>query len=272
MMNKIINKLFGEDAIKGVYRWAAAALMLLSLFLFVKFLTDLKKLPRAGDEIYPQSTISVTGESEVYAVPDIAEFSFTVTEVADTVSKAQSQANEKINAALTAIREAGVEDKDIKTTSYEIYPKYEWQQPACLSLSCPSGKNVLLGYENSQTILVKVRDTEKVADLVALVGKANVSDVSSIQFSVDDKDKYVAEARAEAIAKAKVKAKELAKQLGVRLGDFLYYTDNNESRINTYSAKGMADNEAMSLTATTAELPTGENKITSSISITYEVK
>lgn len=271
----MFNQFFGEEGAKRVSRWAASALFFLSLFLVIKVIADLKKLPRVGDEIYPQSTISVTGDAEVYAVPDIAEFSFTVTELAGTVKQAQDKVNEKINAALSAVRGSGVEDKDIKTTYYSAYPKYEWNQPICTAIYCPSGKSVLVGYEVSQTILVKVRDMDKVADLVTKVGEVSVSSVSDIQFSVDDKDKYIDQAREEAIAEAKTKAKTLAKQLGIKLGKFMYYSDNSDSGClyGCYGKGGSSEAYDVSeARVMTAELPEGQNKITANISITYEVK
>lgn len=270
----MFNQFLGEEGAKRVSKWMAVSLMLLSAFLLVKVIGDLKKLPNIGREIYPQSTIMVSGSGEAYAIPDIATFNFSVTEVGGTVKQAQEKADQKINKALSAVRESGIDDKDIKTTSYNVYPKYEWNQVACLAYPCPSGKNVLVGYEVSQNITIKVRDTEKAGDLVTKVGAIGVSNISGVEFSIDDRDKYVAEARAEAIAEAKVKAKELAKQLGVKLGKMLYYNENGNYPIYGYGEGigGGKDMAVSSIAPTRAELPTGETKITSDITITYEIK
>lgn len=288
----MFNQFLGEEGGKRVSKWAAISLVFLSLFLLVKVLSDLKKLPNIGREIYPQSTIAVTGSGEAYAVPDIATFSFSVTETASTVKQAQEKADVKMNQALTSVREAGIEDKDIKTTGYNVYPKYEWSNAVCptpaieragsfgVSSSgsvsyCPPGKSTLTGYEVSQTITVKVRDTEKVGDLVTKVGATGVSNISGVEFTVDDRDKFVAQAREEAIAEAKAKAKELSKQLGVRLGKIMYYNENGNYPMYYGYAEGKGGAaDAVSAMAPTmrAELPTGETKITSDITITYEIK
>lgn len=270
----MFNQIFGEEGAKRVSKWTVSVLFFLSLFLVVQIFTVLKKLPNAGNEVYPQSTISVSGSGEAYAIPDIATFNFTVTELGGTVKEAQEKADVKINKSLSAVRESGVEDKDIKTTGYNVYPKYEWSQPACITYPCPSGRNILTGYEVSQSITVKVRDTEKAGDLVTRVGAAGVSNISGIEFTVDNRDEFVAKAREEAIAEAKEKAKVLAKQLGVRLGKVMYYNESGNYPIYGYAdGKGGAE---MSVSAVAprmaAELPTGETKITSDISITYEIK
>ncbi|HEY4480302.1 MAG TPA: SIMPL domain-containing protein [Candidatus Paceibacterota bacterium] len=271
----MFNQFFGEEGAKRISKWLAISLVLFSAFLLVKVLGEFKKLPNIGKEIYPQSTIMVTGSGEAYAIPDVASFNFTVTEVGDTVSQAQEKLDQKINKSLAAIKEAGVEDRDIKTINYNVYPKYEWEQIYCITTPCPQGKNTLVGYEVSQTVSVKVRDTEKAADLVTEVGAADVSNISGLEFTVDDRDKYVAEAREQAIAEAKEKAKVLAKQLGVRLGDIIYYNDNSDYPA-PYYAEGMGGADMIksvsAMAPARAELPTGESKITANISITYEIK
>jgi uncharacterized protein YggE len=253
--------------------WAVG---LLCIFLAVLSLTGLKRLGYIGKEIYPQRTIMASGEGEAYAIPDIASFSFGSTESGDTVKEAQKKVDAKINKALSAIKDAGVEEKDIKTVGYNVYPKYEWEQIYCITTPCPGGKNVLKGYEVSQTISVKVRDTSKAGDLITKIGTVGVTNISGLEFTVDDREKYVSMAREQAIAKAKANAKQMAKDLGVRLGKLMYFNENgNYPMYYGMDAKAGMGGEMMQTSvapAVRAEVPTGETKITSSVSITYEIK
>jgi uncharacterized protein YggE len=286
----MFNQFLGEEGAKRVSKWTAISLMLLSAFLLMKVIADFKRLPSVGREVYPQSTIVVSGTGEAYAIPDIATFSFSVVETGTTVKQAQEKSDAKINKALAAVRDSGVADKDIKTTGYNVYPKYDYlnascPQPAPLNYSsgpsgvsssavvyCPPGKQVLNGYEVDQTITVKVRDTSKVGDLVTKIGAASVSNISGIEFTVDNREQFVTQARAAAITEAKAKAKVLAKQLGVHLGSILSYNENGNYPIYYgVNGKGGAD-MAVSSVAPAAQLPTGETKITSDVSITYEIK
>lgn len=281
----MFNQFFGEEGAKRISRWTASVLFFLSLFLVVKVIGGLKGLPSIGKEVYPQATIMVSGNGEAFAKPDIATFSFSVTETSSTVKAAQDKATKKIDAALAVVREAGVEDKDIQTSGYNVYPKYEYSTAICpqplrsdisydLTTSsvsyCPLGKQTLTGYEVDQTITVKVRDITKAGDLITKIGAVAVSNISGMQFSVDNRDELVAKARAEAITKAKDKAKELAKQLGVRLGDVVSFNENGNYPVY-YSTmgKGGADSAAA---PRAVELPAGETKITSDVTITYEIK
>lgn len=288
----MFDQFFGEGRAKRISQGIVVVLTFLSLFLLVKVIADFKRLPSVGKEVYPQSTIMVSGNGEVYAIPDIATFDFSVVETASTVKDAQDKVNVKINKALASVRESGIDDKDIQTTGYNVYPKYEYSNAVCptravapavanpdgsvsassgVAVYCPPGKQVLTGYEVNQNITVKVRDTSKAADLVTKVGAVGVSNISGLQFSVDNREQYVAEARAKAITEAKAKAKELAKQLGVRLGDIISYNENGSNPYYGYGA-GAKDVSISSVAPMVAELPTGQNKITSNVSITYEIK
>jgi len=268
----MFNQILGDES-KRVGKWAAVSLILLSAFLLIRVFTDLKRLPRVGNEVYPQSTIMVTGEGEAFAVPDVASFNFTITEASETVDSAQKMLDEKTAKAVAVLKEAGIEEKDIKTISYNVYPKYEWQQIYCITYPCPQGDNKLVGYEVSQNILVKVRKVDTAGDLVNKVGAIGVANISGVEFTVDDRQALVAKAREEAINKAKEQAKLLAKQLGVRLGKIMYYNDNSGYPVPYYG--DMAVREGMGggmVLPTKAVLPAGETKITSNISITYEIK
>ena len=103
------------------------------------------------------------------------------------------------------------------------------------------------------------------------VGKLNVSNVSGLQFVIDDPDALTAEARSKAIDDAKAKAVELSRQLGVSLGRVINFSESGNQPI--YFAKS----EIMSMGVDGAntpipEVPAGQNKITSHVSITYEIK
>ncbi len=105
--------------------------ILLAIFLGVKIVNSIKEYSYIGSGVYPTNTITVSGTGEVFAVPDIASFSFSVNEVGKTVKEAQDKASTKMNSILEALKGMAIEDKDIKTTGYNSGPKYEWKQGVC---------------------------------------------------------------------------------------------------------------------------------------------
>lgn len=249
------------------------ALSALALFAGVSALKAFREFGYVGAGVSATNTISVSGEGEVFAVPDIASFSVTVREDALEVADAQAEATKKANDIIAFLRAQGIEERDIKTENYSVSPRYEWQEAAtCRAGYCPPGKQVLAGYEVYQSLLVKVRDTKKAGDILSGVGNLGVSEVSGLSFTIDDDEALKADARAKAIADAEAKAKQLAGDLGVSLVRIVGFSEGEAYQ--PYYAKREVMAVAMDAMggAPAPELPVGENKIMSNVTVTYEIR
>ncbi len=253
---------------KPVRYAATAALTVLALFLVAKALDAFSNIGRTANPY--QTTIMVEGTGEATAIPDVARVTFSVTENATTVSDAQTAATEKTDTALSTLAELGIEEKDLKTISYSVYPQYEYQAP-CYTGVCPAVRAPrITGYEVSQTVEVTVRDTAKAGEVLQALGTTEVQNISGPNFTVDDMDSVKAQAREMAIAEAKEKAKILAKELGVRLGKVVSYYENQPYSMYDYGYGGDMRMEAMNAAA--PSLPVGEQETSVSVSITYEIR
>ncbi len=248
------------------------AIGLLTIFLAIISIKEIKSIFYVGKNLNMSNMITVDGTGHAVAVPDIATFSFSVIETAKTVADAQEQATKKINATLKAVRDGGVEDKDIQTQSYSINPHYEYQGSVCTNYSCPPSKSILTGYDVSQSIMVKVRDLKKAGALFTAIGSLDVQNINGLSFSVDEPEAVKAEARAEAIANAQSKAKLLAKQLGVSLVRIVSFSENSGGYPRPVYGMGGADMISAKVESVAPEIPVGEDKITSTVSVTYEIK
>lgn len=260
-----------------IVKAAAAALGLLALFLLVQTVKSFKEYRYVGSGVTATNTITVNGAGEVFAVPDRATFTVTVREEGAEVAAAQDKATEKSNAIISYLKSSGVEEKDIKTINYNVNPKYEWEQKACVAGTyCEPGNQVLVGFEVWQMIEVKVQDPKKAGDLLTGVGSRGASEVSGLSFTIEDEDELKSKAREMAIAEAEEKAEALAKQLGVSLVRVVGFSEDSSGYPMPYYAKGgmamdaAVSNESMRVPA--PELPAGENKITSNVNVTYEIR
>lgn len=268
-----MNVFEGEQGAR-VQKAAVVVLVVLAIFLAAQTLGELMQYRYIGAGIPPANVITVEGSGEILAIPDTAEFSFSVVEKADTVAVAQDAATKKMNAIIAYLNGQDIDEKDIKTTGYNVYPQYEWQQLSCTATYCPPGKSVLTGYEVRQSVTVKVRDTEKAGDLLTGIGGEGASELSGLTFTVDEDEDLKSQAREEAIADAKEKADALADQLGVRLVrivSFSEYSGGYPSPI--YYAKDAAMGMGgASESRVSPELPSGENTYSSQVSISYEIR
>ncbi len=218
---------------------------------------------------YPTRTFSVEGVGDIDTTPDVAKFSVSVvTEGGRNVAEVQRLNAEKMNKINAYLKEQGIDKKDLKTAQYNVTPRYDY--PNCVSgVPCPAP--TISGYTLSQTLDVKVRDTEKLGDLLSGVVDKGANNVSDVRFVIDDDEEAKAEARAEAIEKANKKAKAIAKASGFRVGKLVsIYESNYLPQDGGYGMGGAAEmNMVKSSVPPTIEPGTQSTKV--QVSLTYEI-
>jgi len=261
-------RVFGGDRDTAI----ALAAILLSVYLVFLSVGSVLNFRHIGKSpIYPAS-IPVTGKGEVIAVPDIASITYSIVEEGKDVASAQAKATEKGNKAIVYLKGKGIEEKDIKTTNYSISPKYNYIQGVCNEMRCAPGKQVLEGYEVNQSVTVKVRNANTAGDILAGIGSMNVSYVSGLTFTIDDQDLLKRQATEKAVLDAREQAEKVAKSLGVKLGKIVSYYEMGGEPYPMYEGMG-GDGMVKTAVAPSVSpvLPTGENKITSTVTISYEI-
>jgi uncharacterized protein YggE len=222
-----------------------------------------------------QNSISVAGKGEIFAKPDIATFTFSVEADAPDATAAQKKSADAMNAIVAYLKESGVADKDVKTSDYSLNPKYRFEQVTCIqAYNCPPGKQILDGYTVSQSVTVKVRDTAKAGDLISNVGAKGATNISGLAFTIDDIEKLKRDARELAIKDARSNAEKLASDLGVSLGRIVTYSEDQGGGYPPimYDKAMSMTSGARAMPEAAPSVPTGENTITSNVSIVYELR
>lgn len=273
-----MNPLF--DGVSGARLRVAilAAVVLLAVFLGIKAVGELMGLRYVGSGTPPTNTISISGEGEAVGVPDVAMFTFTVMSEKATVAAAQDDVTTKANAITDSLKGAGIEERDIKTTDYSVYPQYDYISTVCIAGQiCPPGEQRLRGYQVRQTTTVKVRNTEQAGELLTSVGGQGATEVSGLNFTFDDPDAVQNEARNEAIADAKEKADALADALGVRIVRVVSFYENGGGWPMPYASYDMMAQNGMggaesAAVRTAPAISVGENKVISNVTVTYEIR
>jgi len=261
-------KSYFEDK-KGVMMVSSIAIAVLALFLLVQIVIGIKSAHFIGSD--KNNVITVTGQGEVMASPDTATFSFSVIGDGATTAEAQGRVDPIMKKALDYLKAQGVADKDIQTSDYNVSPKYTYQQGSCISTYCPPSNPVINGYEVNQTVAVKVRDLSKAATVLGGLTSVGVSSETNLSFIIDKEDDLKNQARSQAIQKAQDQAKELAKELGVHLGDITSFSENSGGYVPMMYDKAMSSGAAVA-PQSTPSVPSGQNKITSNVTITYEIR
>jgi uncharacterized protein YggE len=217
-----------------------------------------------GTDSLNENTISVTGTSEVNAAPDIASFSFSVSEVSLNPQEAQEVISQKIVVILEGLEELSVEEDDIRTNSYSINPKYQWLRS--------ENKQELIGYDVRQNAEVTLRDLARAPEALTLFAASGVDNLYGPNFEIEDPEALQEQARLEAIDDAKNQARRLARDLGVKLGDIVSFNEHSGGYYpQPYFARSLSMDFAEEVSVEPL-LPAGENEISSQVTIVYEIR
>lgn len=174
-------------------------------------------LPGAGMAAVerPFPLITVSGEATLTTAPDLAQTSAGVTTQARTASEA-ADANSKTMAGMVeAARQAGIPDADITTARFSISPVYS--QPQAQSQGRNEAPRVV-GYRVSNQVMLKIRDTAKISDVLDRLITAGATDVGGISFTLSEPAKALDTVRPLAIVNAREKAELYAKAAGAQVG------------------------------------------------------
>ncbi len=219
-------------------------------------------------------SFSVSGEGKITAIPDVAQFTFSViTEGGKDIAKLQKENTGKVNLAIDFVKSKGVEAKDIKTLNYNLDPRYQYFScPRSLIEEvkpCPPPE--IIGYKISQTVQVKVRDFIKIGDILSGVVEKGVNDVSQLSFTIDDPTKLQDEAREQAIVKAREKAKLIAKAGDFRVGRLLGIDEGDITPFYKY-APAVAESFDVGGAAPSPTIESGSQEISVNVNLRYEIE
>jgi hypothetical protein len=210
----------------------------------------------------PLRSISVSGAGTVNLVPDIAYIYVGVHTEKPSASDAVAENNAQTQKMIQALRDFGIDAKDIRTTNFSIYPFDKYDPITGTS----TGEKY---YSVDNTVYVTVRDLAKLGELLDTVIAAGANTVNSVQFDVADKDAALKQARADAVKDAQSKAQELADAAGVQLGEIqtIGFFDSVPYPIMDGRGGGGAAAEAAAV-----PIQPGQLTFTVTVNVTYEIK
>jgi len=209
--------------------------------------------------------IQFSAEGSVFAKPDIAQVTLGIkTERRNTAVEAVKENTEQMNKVIEAIKGEGVEEKDIKTTSYNLNPSYDYDKE--------TGRSNIKGYEVNQQVTVKIRDLDSIGLIIEATTKVGANQVGNISFTIDDMSEIKKLAREEAVKKAKEKAEEMAELTGIKLGKLVNVYENENAYPPVYRNYALSIDEAVGMGGGAPEIQVGENEVVLQVTLVYEVK
>ena len=216
-------------------------------------------LPAAADT--PQApTLTANGEGSVMVVPDIAVVTIGVASRARTAGAALAQNSTDLTKAISAIKGASVDEKDIATSGFGIDPVYAEPKAGEVS-QAPA----IIGYSVSNSVTVTIRDVAKSGGILDQVVAAGANQVTGISFSLADAKSANDSALKSAIAAALAKGGLMAEAAGVKLVRIL-----SVSTAESAPPRPVFAAMAMKAAPSVPVMP-GQQSVTASATITWEI-
>lgn len=207
--------------------------------------------PVAADDDQPRR-ITVTGQGEAKAVPDIATMSIGVETEAETPGEALSDNAARMTAVMNRLKSAGIADKDMQTSQLGIWPIYaDRQQP-----------RKTVAYRLSNQLTVTIRDISSLGAILDATVADGANAVNGPTFGVADPAPLLAAARKTAVKDAIAKAEHYAAAAEVKLGEIISIDEGGGGQVFPRHARA----EAMA--ASTPVAP-GESTIAASVTMTF---
>ena len=215
-----------------------------------------------ADEARPFPRIIVTGTGEAHVAPDMAILTLSVMREAETARAALDENSAAMAAVIAAMKEAGIAPRDLQTAGLSIQPRYVYPQS-----SNGEEQPRIVAYQVTNALTVRIRDIEKVGDVIDRSVTLGVNQGGGISFTNDDPAPVLDKARSRAVEDAMKRARTLAEAAGVPLGAVVEISEVSPVQPQPVFAK------AMRMEAADASVPVeaGENTYAVSVTVTFEI-
>ncbi len=164
--------------------------------------------------------VTVIGSGQVQGVPDTLTADVGIEFTAPDVTTAMNQTNDRQQAVINALAGAGLDRKNISTTTVNLQPQYGTPEPA-----------TIIGYRATNAIEVKIHPTDAASKLLSLIVSTggDATRITSVRYSIADDSQLVKDARARAFQDAKNRADQYAQLSGLQLGRVLSISEASGS-------------------------------------------
>ena len=207
-------------------------------------------------------TVVASATAKAVTAPDMASISVGVTTENADPGTAQSENIEKMNAVIAALKELGVEVKSMRTSSYNMYPQYDYS----------SNQPKIVGYSVNTNLEVSDLHLDQVGTLISTCVSAGATDVGSVNYFCSDYTAVYEEALQKAVAAARVKAGVIAAADGKELDEVINITEGYQDMSASYSRRDMSAAKEEYAASDSVSIMPGETEIEARVTVTFSMK
>jgi hypothetical protein len=208
-----------------------------------------------------ESTMDVSGTAQLSVDPDKAEVYFSVETLAMSAEVSQQDNAKVMQDVRSALADLGIKATDMETTSYSLYPDYEYDR---------NGSMIFKGYKTVQSTKITLSDLSKAGPVADTVVVAGANRVDNIVFGLTDakRDQIKAQVVNMSIDNAKQKADSQSARMGVKITKVRHFSESSVyvSPYITY------EKAAIPSAAPSTEVTPGQIDVTAAVSVTYQIE
>ena len=212
--------------------------------------------------------IQVSGSGVVSLAADTASVQIGVETRSDNVKDAQQENANLMAAVLEAIKNAGIEEKDIMTSQFNVYGGYDY------GVDSLGRETRTPYYQVNNNVTVTIHDLTLVGAVLDAAMEAGANTTYGISFSSSQANEAYQKALTRAVEDAMTKAKVLSAAAGVELGELLRMDATQSSGGYFRETYGITNSYAYS--AKTADAGTsitgGDLTVTADVVLKYAIK
>jgi uncharacterized protein YggE len=222
----------------------------------------------AGAQQAPSITQTIAGTrldinatGEVTRVPDVAIITAGVVTRSATASGAIQEAADRMQRVLAALKRAGVENRDIQTSSVSLNPQYRYPE---------NETPQLVGYTASNQLTIRFRDIRSSGKILDALVSQGANQINGPNLTIDKPETALDEARAKAIAEARARADLYARSLGMRVVRVVSVSESGGYAVPP--APPPMPMAARAYDSAETKIEPGEQKLQVNLAVTFELQ
>jgi uncharacterized protein YggE len=206
--------------------------------------------------------LDVVASGEVTRVPDLAIISAGVQTLRPTATAAIEENAARMERVRAALKRAGIEDRDIQTSSINLNPEYQYDQ---------NRPPRLTGYRATNTVNVKFRDLKRTGAILDALVAEGANQINGPNLTIDKPETALDEARTRAIANGRARADLYARALGMRVARLLSVSESGASHVPPPMPMVMMQ-EARAMGDASSKIDPGTQQLQVSVSMSFELQ
>jgi uncharacterized protein YggE len=205
--------------------------------------------------------LDINATGEVTRIPDVAIITAGVVTRSTSANGALQEAADRMQKVLNALKQRGVADRDIQTSSVNLSPEYRYPENQAPQLT---------GYTASNQLTIRFHDIRNSGKILDALVSEGANQINGPELTIDKPEEALDQARANAVAIGRARAELYAKSLGLRVVRIVSLSESGGYAVPPPAPPPVPMMARMEAAST--KIVPGEQKVQVSLAMTFELQ